>query len=332
MMKHFSTILVVTLVTALVWMFAESATLQTRELVAEIALDPDPTGERVATLGGGERSRLVLVVEGSPAALERAERLLRRPLRFSTAEIPSQPGSHVVDAERLVRAHPEFRPLGATIKSCEPGTLEALIDGLTTRDASVRVDVARGELDGQPEIKPARVRLRFPSRRAADVGDAPVVTALVDEAQSARLVPGRRETIPGVRLSPPKPLAGESHVSISPPLAEVQLAVRGLTSTLTLPSVPVHLQLAPGEQAKWDITLDPKDEFLTDVTVTGPSELIRQIREKTLSVVGVLSLSYEDLESGRVTSKDVSFSSLPTSLRFECADRSVSFTIRRRGG
>lgn len=340
MFKHLWSILLVTLFAVVIWIFAESETLRSREISVDLVFEATPDRERAVELvdptgdPGEQRVTVVAMMEGSNVAIEDAERRLRRSVRIGAVDagMPAVPGTHQIDVGALLRGEEELEDVGVSIRSVEPSTLTVRIVPLTTRELPVRVALARGDVDGSTEISPPRVRVRFPADRAKDVPEGAAAVAFVEEGAIDRLIAGRRERVSGVRVRPPEPLEGARHVSIDPPVADVALMLRNRTASLTIASVPVHIQIAPSEQSKWDIALDVKDQFISDVTVSGPSELIRQVQDKALPVVAILQLSYTELEAGNLTSKEVVFSTLPSPLRFEAPSKSVRFTITRRAG
>lgn len=345
MLKQIPTILLVTLVTILIWVFAEAETLRTREVPIQLEFAPDPRGEKALDLrshpdsvsGGVQVVRGSVTLEGASAAVDAAERILRRPLRFdpSLENVGITLGvEQSLDLQALVRAHHDLSGVSSTIKKVEPSHLTLVVDQLATREIDVRVEVPAGDVEGIPEAKPSRVRLRLPTSRADSLASTISARAIVDPVTVQRLVPGRRETIASVRLEVPQSLAGEREVHFDPPTVEVSLTLRSRTPTSKPQGVPVQLVLAGVEQNAWDITLNPNDQFIPDVTATGPADIIRQIDDRTLPIVALLPLTFQELESGTVTSKDVTFSTMPptgAALTFDAPHRTVTFTVKRRG-
>ena len=344
MLKQIPTILLVTLVTVLIWVFAEAETLRTREVPIQLEFTQDPRGEKALDIrsrtepgaGGIQVLRGSVTLEGASAAVDEAERILRRPLRFDPAleNISVTTGvEQSLDLQALIRAHHDLSAVSSTIKKVEPSHMTLVVDQLATREVDVRVEVPAGDVEGVPEAKPARVRLRLPTSRAENLMPNVAARAVVDPVTVQRLVPGRRETIANVRLEVPPSLAGERDIHFDPPTVEVSLTLRSRTPTSKPQGVPVQLVLAGVEQNAWDITLSPNDQFIPDVTATGPADVIRQIDDRTLPIVALLPLTFRELESG-VTSKDVTFSTMPPSgaaLTFDAPHRTVTFTVKRRG-
>jgi hypothetical protein len=92
----------------------------------------------------------------------------------------------------------------------------------------------------------------------------------------------------------------------------------------------VHIRVAPGQLARWQISIPENDQFLRDVRVTGPSEEIERIRKGELRIIAMVALSSQELQAG-ITSKAASFSDLPSSLQFLVEDPIVALEIRPIG-
>lgn len=325
----------------LVWVYAEAESLRSQdtlmELVVEGANDP-PRAVDVRDASGnalfpGTPIRLTVSVEGSTAALDTfLRRGQGRTVRVApgVVGVPIATGNHTLDLREILRTSADFKDTGLTIRKVEPATLPITIDEVVSRDIRVAVATPVGDLDGLPEATPRTVRIVGPAREVAALTDASATTARVDDATWSRLVPGRKEIIPGVRLELPIELANSRRARLEPPSADVVLTVKSRTASITLPSVPVHLRVAPGELAKFDIAINEQDRALIDVTVSGPADLIRQIEDRSLPIIAFVPLSFEELERA-IPSKDAQFTGIPGgTLKFEVTNRAVRLNITRR--
>jgi len=334
MWRHLRTFLLVAPVTALIWVFAEAESLRaTPRLPLELVFAPTPGSDRIVDVANstGSGVRVEVVLEGSAAALDQAERALRGPvvLTLGVDTVPREPGAHLIKLADALAAVPALRDRGISIRSITPDTVTIIVDQLITRDLPVEFPLA-GEVDGPPDVKPRTVRLTLPA--ADDIRlptDAAAIAHLDDETWS-RLIPGRRETITGVRLALPPGIAGSRHARLDPPVADVALTVRTRTASIKLPTVPVSLRLSPTEVNTWEVVVPEQDRLLTDITVSGPADQIRQLQDKALTVLAVVSLNFEELERG-IPSKDAILTTDPPSaLRFEVPTRTVRLAIKRR--
>ena len=81
------------------------------------------------------------------------------------------------------------------------------------------------------------------------------------------------------------------------------------------------------EADRWVVSVNPEDHLLESVTVTGPSDLIEQIRSGRLTIFATVVLTLDDRDA-KITQKDATFSDLPTPLTFEVPDTTVRLSIR----
>jgi hypothetical protein len=267
--------------------------------------------------------------------VDEAERLLKKPLHFKPYDksLPVTPGEHALDMRAILANHLDLQHVAASIASVEPATVAAVVEELVTREVDVKVDVASGQTDGTPEPKPTRATIRAPRAIADTLPKDLVAIASLDEPQLERLVPGRRETISAVRLSLPAPFNDSKSIRIEPATVDVQLVLTVRTPTSKPMNVPVQVVLASVEQKRWDITFDPRYQFVPDVTVTGPAEIVRQIEDRKIQVVALLQLSFNELEGAAIQTKEVVFSTLPptqAALKFDAPSKAVTFTISKR--
>jgi hypothetical protein len=329
-------IFVVVTITCLIWLFAESESLRTLQSPAEVVFIAETGSDRAvsvpdATEVAGGRVRAQIELEGSAAAIDRAERVLRRPLIFSPGMdgVPREPGDRLIRLVDAVRAHPELRSLGVTIRKIDPPDVRVIVDEMETRQLKVVPAVASEEIDGAIEVRPPVVSIRLPKSQAKLLTEASAVVATLDADVLRSLTRGRRQSIPGVSLSLPSELTSTSNASIEPRVADVSLTMRAQVRTITIASVPVHLRVAPAEFGKWEIEIPEQDRFLTDVSCTGSFEGIAAIENKSVAMVATLPLSFEELERG-ITSKEVVFLDLPQGVKAEASNRTVRLSIKRR--
>lgn len=336
------TFVMVTLVAALIWAFAEAESLRKSEVTVELFFEPEAATDRHLTLkspaesnGNTDLVRLQVHLEGTAAAVDEADRILRKPLHFTPYEksLPVTPGEHVLDMKTILSSHPEVQRIAAAIASVEPATVPALVEELVMREVDVHVDLATGQTDGLPDPKPARVAVRTSKAIAETLPKELVATAFLDANQLERLVPGRRETVPGVRLTLPEPFRDAKSVRLDPPNVDVQLVLTVRTPTSKPMNVPVQVVLASVEQKRWDITFDQRSQFVPEVTVTGPTEIVRQIEDRKIQIVALLQLSFTELEGAATQTKEVVFTTIPPTqvpLRFDAPSKAVTFTISKR--
>lgn len=326
-------ILLVTALTALVWVFAEAESVRSRTVRFDLSFEAEPSSRQFIRVEDKSQwtGRVAVGIEGSVTALDAIERLTRSTLKIApTSEgIPADPGEHTLDLKTILRAHPLLRAQGVTIESVDPPSVRVEVDKLVDKELPIRVQTAGLELSGSPEVKPAVATFVIPSRLAAKLKEDAFASVVIDAAAATKLPPGKRETVMGVSVRPPIELADHPGVRIEPPSADITLTLRNRTSSIVLPRVPVTIRLPAGEIASWTVEIAEEDRFLTDVRVVGPNELVERIQRDALPVIATVTLSLEDLDKA-VTTKDAEFLGLPEALRVDVENRTVRLVITRR--
>jgi hypothetical protein len=332
MIERIKTITLVSVITLLVWVFAEAESLQRRDVRFNLQFVSDASAERAIQADDSFRGNITVGFSGSASAFVPAEELSRvgpLTLAIGSPGIPATPGEYVVSLREALRADPALRKLGLTVDRVEPTTVRVNVESMEVRTARVVVNVGDSDLDGVPEVSPASVKVYLPADVAGPPGSTIEVYATLRPDDLSRLLAGRRETVPQVRLELPASLKNKRAARIEPPTASVTLAIRKRQSSIELTGVPIQVRMAPGELSRWDVTIPEQDRFIPKVTVSGPSDLIDQIKRGEIKIAGTVNLSFEDLEKG-VTQKEVVFSELPSLLKFETETRLVRVAIKKR--
>lgn len=334
MFERVKTILLVAIITVLVWVFAEAESLTSKTVRAEVALEVEIGSTRVFELIDARawRDRLDITLEGPTAAVADAESILRRPIRLRPGMdgFPTDPGEQAVDLFTAMRAWPELRDKGVTISRVDPPTVRVRVDQLAEREIQITPDLPGSALEGTAEVKPRSARLFATEAEFKQLGSGATAIARVSPESLGKLVPGRKEVISNVALTLPDALAASRWARLEPKTVEVTATVRSRSATYTIPSVPVSLVLAPGEFQRWDINIPDEDRFVSDVTVTGPTETVDAIRQGSVTITAQAILSFEELERS-VVSKEVVFVCTPhADLQFKADNPRVRMHITKR--
>lgn len=309
------TILLVSLVTLLVWLWAEAESLSTELISPRIEV---VGGSDLLVRSGDETWTGVAQVRarGAKLAVERLQELLRQPVRFTpgVGGVPAQPGSHTLDLRAALRDHPAWAKLGVTIDEVSPPSLSLVIERVVERTLPIRLDARGLELDGEPQISPPTASIRITESAAGRLAADSVVTAVIDEQAIAALQPDLPQTL-RARLVPGPGLNGSSTPIISPATAQVTLRTRGLSRSATFNGVPVSIVLPPDQINRWDV--EPLDPLIASVAVTGRPELVRALEDPRSGyrLTAYVVLSLEELQAG-IKDKPAMFSLTPTDLRF----------------
>lgn len=329
------TIVVVTAISLLIWIWAAGETRERATLYARVQFEPasdfstvvSPTTDR----------QVALEVTGSARSIQRARLILQQPVALYTGTngIPDEPGTHSVPLAAAIEGLPALTEGDITVLASEPASIDVEIDSLQQIDVPVEPVLSGATLGGEAVANPPNVRLTLPSRISALVPNMKVI-AEPSESTIADLEPGRRQVILApVRLAPAlRPYADE--ITFDPTSVQLAFTVILKTRTTTVPAVPVQIAAPPLDLTDYEVTIEDGDQFLADVVIEGSADVVRRFEEDTPPVVAFVHLTSDDLARG-ITEAPVTLWQLPEGLRVssvagETPRPFISLKITRRDG
>lgn len=327
------TVIVVTLISMMLWLLAESRMVRSQSVKAQLAITSveSPGGiELVVRQAPGVSlvREVEIELEGSTSGIDELVRQLQNRLELRLGrEIPARPGIFEIDLRAELRGSPDLDMHGVTITSVSPERVFIEVDEMQTREFRLRVELPEGvETDGAPSADPALVRVRAPSSVLAQISaDSGVVT--ISQDQIERLNPGRLETILGV-VEIEGINAGTWATTIEPAQVDTRLELQSVTKNLELDPLPVQVLIAPGEVGRWRVDIDDGDRDLIGVEVEGPVAGIEALRSGTIRPRAYIVLSFEDLER-EIPAQAVQIVNLPPGCRVVGTERVVGLRITR---
>lgn len=324
------TILLVSVVTLLVWLMAESRTVRSQPLELAPRIEPGTGSELVARPAPGTvwPESLRIGLSGSTAGLDQVIRSLqgRLPLRMGI-EVPAVKGVHEIDLREVLRRMEPLPDAGVSVDDIRPDRLKVEVDAMTDLTLPVRVvppDGVAFASNGAPRASPPALRIRGPASVIERLRGTEALVRL-DAGQIATLVPGRPATVPGLKYELPSD-ADRWSTRVDPPQVDVLLELRSRTVELTLPAMPVQVLMAPGEVGRWKIALDPGSQDLVGVVVSGPSDQIDRLRSGEIVPTASITLGFDELERG-IDSKRADVQGLPPGVRV-LPDRDLTVRLK----
>ncbi|USN98265.1 MAG: hypothetical protein H6810_08760 [Phycisphaeraceae bacterium] len=323
------TFLIVTLVTLLVWLFAESRTLRAETLTVPVEISQ---GGRALVFRLTNESEWNSVVEvelsGPTGKLDQARGPLLDGVNLEFGvELSSDPGTRSVDLREALRRSDVLADSGVTVRRVIPESIEIQVDRLESVMVPVEVQLPGVDTTGAVNAEPPEVEVRLP---AAFVKDLAVhAVAKVDPARLANLRPGRRTELSQVAVELTGLPQGIWGMRLVDPRVTVSLALRAETQNLLLPELPVFIEMTPADVAAWQVEIPPEDRVVSGVTLTGPGAAIDRIRRNEVRPRAVVSISTEDLEKG-VERAPVEIVGLPPGVVADPAVRQVRVIAKRR--
>ena len=324
------TAIVVTLVSVLIWIVAEGESLAHERIEVTVRLVDDPGGTiMIQPLRRSNWNGLVTIeLEGSTAQVANLRELLRDPIQLKPGDpgISPEPGQHIIDFAQTLRQSPLFVGKGVSILSVEPERIAVQVDQVQWHDFDVRVDVPDLASASSPVAQPKQVRVLVPSQLAGAVADVTSLTARLSPMQIQGLEVGQRNTISDVPVELPAALRGHPFVRMEPATVSVIVTIESREDSIKLETVPVLIRRPAFQSQNWVVTIDPADQLLQGVTVTGPDDLIERIRSGDLKVFATVTLTPDDLDA-RISEKQASFTDFPTPLHFSAPSTTVRLSI-----
>lgn len=292
---------VVTVLTLIVWLFAESESLTEDELPARVdvavgEVNRDKLLARAVDFDG----RINIELRGPQAAINRAAQLMQTPIRLQPGGprggIPATDGVHVIRMLDFIKSWPELASTGVWIDYVRPSEIKVEVQELKVVQLDPVAQFTGIAVDGEVRFVPAEVSVRMPSAlaNASDLATT-IQIPIAPNGESARLGPGPQTVSASVQL--PESLKGKPGVTLMTPQIVASFTVVDTNITERFTSVPVQVLLPPVEFDDWTITVVPEDAIL-QVDVRGPRATIESLRAGRSRIVGVVSLLDVDLTAG----------------------------------
>ncbi len=326
------TLVLVSVVTLLVWLLAESRTVRTQIVEVSPRIEAGMASEMMVrpAVGYALPESVKVNLSGSTAGLDQVRRSLQgRVLLRLGLEIPATPGVHEIDLREVLRASEILTDAGVGIIEVNPERIHVEVDEMAVVSLPVRAiqpDGALFENGGTPRTDPSVLRVRGPASVLARLEGREGLVRLETETIEA-LRPGVSERIARQRVELPEDPDRWGTV-FDPEFVDVSLTLRSRTQSYTLAPMPVQVQLAPGEVGRWRVSLESGQQDLVGVEVTGPSDQIDRLRSGEVVPAAVIALTFDELER-RIESKRASISGLPPGVTIVSGtDLGVRLTIR----
>lgn len=301
----------VTLITVLIWLYAEGQDITDETREVDLAL-PGRVGESLVAdfADGHERQRVSVTFK---AAGTQISELINQLSSTGAVVLPLTPGdvteggrANLPLASLLSRARlvggVTIADLGVSVADVEPSTVDLRFDELVQRNVRVLIRAEGVQLGPNVKIEPAEVTITAPKSlldRYASSSDVLHVWADLPPTQLVSLPEGVEQTI-SAPLKPADVFSRSRHVSMNQQSVDVTFTIARQRDTVTVQLVPVWLVAPPSELGRFRVELAEDSRVLRDVSLTGPRDLIDELREAdgNLRVIARFELTGDDLERG----------------------------------
>lgn len=180
------------------------------------------------------------------------------------------PGIHPVSLGALEN-QPLFVKNGVTVTTPVPREVNVSIDPIVSKDVEVRARPTVTNLEQPPVFEPRKVRVTGPESSLQGA-------TLVAYAELPALhEPGTRD-IPNVEVVLS---INDPHVTISPAVVSAKVEVKNAEVAGEVNAMPVWAVYPPGPF--WDKYKPEFEPTISNVKVTGPADMVKQVNEPTFS-------------------------------------------------
>lgn len=329
MLQFIRTVLLVSLITGLLWLYAESEVVKRHEIELDVRFAP--AAGRQLMIDPAEPRRVRVILRSSNAVSAELERRTRAGgMTIEISDDPNKPdGRRPIFLKERLAATPPMADMGLNILEVQPAEIEVDVQRMVTINLPVTV-LAEGVTLGSVAVEPATVGVTLPASQAARWEKAKV-EARPDPRELANLPLNQPQSI-NVPLRLPDAMRA-SKATLAASGVKVTLSVRKLTESYVLRSVPVLLLCPPAELERQWVKIDDDQAVLRNISVTGPSDVIERIRTEQIRVFAELRLTADDIE--KAATKEAASGSvlinLPPGVTVDAPLLPVKYRVVRKG-
>ncbi len=331
--QKIETYTLVSMLTVLVWLYAEAETVKPNSLPIQISF----SGSGSQLISPSHPEAVSATFRCTTAQLAALRALRDRDVPFEIDVTARDDGMNQIDVKQGLEHHPRIAALGVVVDRVHPPELTVQIERLVDEKLAVEFDPQQRELENDAVVDPAEITVTMPSSLKQILAENNVTTlkARLDEERFAEVPEGVPTPLQDVRIVIPPVLQAE-HVSLSETSVTVTLTIlRQWVEEHRWP-VPIRYQLPPGAH-RFRITLS-EGEDTTKVNLKGPPEVIDRIKRYKLPTLAILEFTLTELEEaatrtdpGEALSKPAVLHLPPKVIAFPSTPR-IEYTVEKIEG
>ncbi len=321
--QSLETALVVTLITLLVWLYAEGRNV-TEYVNQPVSVQFVAGNAEGLTIVPDQIQRVLVTFEGSNAMKQMMEeRLKTGAIQLTVPETADTTLPRPMVMKDMLNSS-WLAELGIAIMHTDPAVIPVTVRRVVSVPMPVQVSVTGVELVGQPSVEPSTVNVRM-SSSLAELAKTLSLRVRLGEADFVGVPAGVPRVITG-RLELPDALQGQE-VEFPSRNVAVSVVVRKQTQSVTLPSVPIHLNVPPLVLDRYRILLPEDQLVLRDVTLSGLTDGIESIQSKRFKVWAEIRPTADELDAG-VTQFQL-YLHIPEGVRVDSAIPRITVDVQR---
>lgn len=331
--ERLTTGLIVVLLTGLIWFFADRADMDSKTISLRLAVQP-PSSNYLVMSQDPEPLQFDVTFTAPRGVIGDLEKELgARPLSLTYMLDKSDKEARYAklpfESIKVLSQLDGIRKRGMSITSVRPATFSVEIDTMIHRTMQIKPEF--GEMVVEAEApKPDRIDVILPSKMAEELaGDtlAVDVTRYVDASKPDAWQAGK------VELQWPRTSPQAKIVRFEPGTFDIRFKLKDTTTPRTFQSVQVSFSVAPDVLSRYTPAPVEPAEFRPDITVTGPKQLIDNLRKEDIKLaVEVYSSDEASVGRPEPISRKITIQSLPLNVQVATQLRDVRFTLQEKSG
>ena len=289
------TFLIVGVVAVLIWLYAETNTLQ------EETINPLITFEQLETFIPNAPEPVLLRFKCPTGRISAVKDLL--PLfTLPVDDTPHDDPHRVISLKQALAAYEPLVKLGVSIMEVNPDTATIDVYRLVTKELSLETYYDGNMIEGSPNvIEPDIVQVTLPTPVWEVHGDFPMEVR-IEQSDLDRAATPNFDDLISIRLPlyVGKTLPDGFIPIITPHDAMVQFAKKE-NPPFKLPPVQVHVSLPADKVGKYAIEfVEPADEFKSGIELSGPPDIIDNIKDNPSQIRIYVWLGKDDIHKQEI--------------------------------
>ena len=303
LLESMETFVVVSVITALIWLYAEGETIETQSKKLTIRFVP-PSPGLVVSLPGHETNdegevemTVGVTIQASRGDWPRINEWIRQNSVEIEVRTPTGDTEDQTFTLRDALNQSSLADLNAYVNEVDQQNVTVQIIRLVEESMPVQIDTGDLQLsDEKPTVVPNRVTVQMPASTAKLVRDQGLKLVAELKKEDTENLPEDTQQVTTVRLDLPSELQGQPFVSMKQDQADVTFILRKETEQLVLPRVQVRLLMSDIITQRYgDILLDPESQRILSVTLSGPAETLARIEKDPSLVNAWILIKLSDL-------------------------------------
>ncbi|WP_432800120.1 hypothetical protein [Poriferisphaera sp. WC338] len=294
------TIFAVSLITVLVWLWAEGRNVDdyTSEAITVRFVTPGREDLRVEP----ETDTVKINYRASVDQYDRLEEYLkqRHAIDIDVAENLNGDDRAVVGVSFKARLASDsiFSELGISVESVKPESALVTVEKLVTRSVPLKVELGNGDVQiAQAQVVPETVEVQVPASLVEKLNNLALPVSL-HESDLANVKANEAESVQ-VAVELPKWLRDEG-AEPKPRSVQVNFILKNQRESYVVRTVPINIMVPASVLERYEFVL-PEDKWvIPDVEVQGPADAIEKIRKGEIKLTAVVRPTLSELGAGEM--------------------------------